>query len=80
MNTLDDLTFGEYIHIIEQTDKWERLGLNLDKSLFIKMLNDVRLIRNDIMHFEPDGISPSQHKQLASAVRLLSSLLTGKAH
>ena len=80
VNTLDDLTFGEYIHIIEQTDKWERLGLNLDKSLFIKMLNDVRLIRNDIMHFEPDGISPSQHKQLASAVRLLSSLLTGKAH
>lgn len=78
VNTLDDLTFGEYIHIFEQSDKWDRLGLNLDKGLFVKLLDDVRLIRNDIMHFEPDGISPSQHNMLLSAVRLLSSLQIGK--
>ena len=48
------------------------------EGLFDKMLDDVRQIRNDIMHFEPDGFSSSQHKKLVSTVCLLNSLLTGK--
>ena len=48
------------------------------EGLFDKMLDDVRQIRNDIMHFEPDGFSSSQHKKLVSVVCLLNSLLTGK--
>ena len=48
------------------------------EGLFDKMLDDVRQIRNDIMHFDPDGFSSSQYKKLVSAVCLLNSLLTGK--
>jgi hypothetical protein len=36
----------------------------LDKKQFIKRLLEVRDIRNDVMHFDPDPLSPTQRKSL----------------
>jgi predicted transcriptional regulator len=52
-----DLTFGEYIRLLQKPDRWSRLALRLDRTTFIKRLEDIRDIRNDVMHFDPDGIS-----------------------
>lgn len=51
-----DLTFGEYQRLLEEPTRWERAGLGVDRNVFIEQLNRIRLIRNEVMHFDPDGI------------------------
>lgn len=74
VNSIDDLTFGEYIRLLQSDENWKRLGINLDKSIFLKALDKVREVRNDIMHFEPDGISKEQYSILQSVANLLKTL------
>lgn len=52
-----DLTFGEYVRLLESPDNWQLLNLTMDRASFTKRLDEVRRIRNDVMHFHPDGIS-----------------------
>ena len=53
---VSDLSFGEYRALIENEDNWQKLELQLDRVAFIKSLDQVREIRNDIMHFSPDDL------------------------
>jgi CBS domain-containing protein len=46
-----DLTFGEYIRVLEHPDRWGALGLGLDRKTCVENLKKVALLRNDIMHF-----------------------------
>ncbi|MBC7876571.1 MAG: CBS domain-containing protein [Anaerolineales bacterium] len=71
---VSDLTFGEYIRLIENQVQWNKLNLNLDRSAFVGFLDEVRVIRNDVMHFDPDGISESDLDTLRNFVEFLQSL------
>lgn len=51
-----DLTFGGHCRLLENRDNWEQLTLNVDRKVFVKCLHSVREIRNDVMHFNPDGL------------------------
>jgi CBS domain-containing protein len=64
-----DLTFGEYIRLLENRDRWTRLGVSFDRVTVIKKLEDVREIRNDVMHFDPDGIADEQLHVLREVAR-----------
>lgn len=75
INCIDDLTFGEYIFLLQKEEKWNRLGLNIDKEIFLNELDKVREVRNDIMHFEPDGISKGQYATLLSVAKLMKTLV-----
>ena len=57
IHLISDLTFGEYIRLMENAENWIRLNILIDRKTFIARLNEVRRIRNDVMHFHPDGIS-----------------------
>lgn len=74
VDSIDDLTFGEYVRLLQDEANWKKVGLPVDKIIFLKALDNVRTVRNDIMHFEPDGISKEQHKILVSMSNLLKSL------
>ena len=52
----DDLTFGGYCRLLERSELWEKLELKIDRKELIGRLERVRSIRNDVMHFSPDGI------------------------
>ncbi|GAA5161187.1 MULTISPECIES: CBS domain-containing protein [Amycolatopsis] len=52
----DQLSFGDYQHILENREVWEQLGWPLDRPTFIARLEEIRLIRNNVMHFHPDPI------------------------
>lgn len=78
VNCIDDLTFGEYIRLLQDDEKWNRLNVNLDKSIFLNALDKVREVRNDIMHFEPDGISEEQNNSLLSIAKLMKTLTIAK--
>ncbi len=71
---MDDLTFGAYLRIIQNPDHWERLGLGVDRIMFIKELDDVRIIRNAVMHFDPDGLTDEQFDQLNNVWAFLRRL------
>jgi CBS domain-containing protein len=74
ISDLSDLTFGEHVRLLENPDRWAALKLKLDRSTFVKHLNEVRDIRNDVMHFDPDGTAPSELENLRKFVRLLGAL------
>jgi CBS domain containing-hemolysin-like protein len=57
IESISDLTFGEYVRLLEKPDNWKVLNLMMDRSTFTKRLDQVRRIRNEVMHFHPDGIS-----------------------
>ena len=66
-----DLTFGEYVRLLESPKNWKKLRLGIDRKLFIDLLDDVREVRNDVMHFRPDSSEPEN----LDKVRMLHSLL-----
>ena len=68
---VDDLTFGEYVRLLGSRRNWEKLGLGIDRKLFVKLLNDVREVRNDVVHFRPDSFEPED----LDKVEMLRSLL-----
>ena len=69
-----DLTFGGFCRLLENQDRWERLNLNIDRKAFVKHLNSVRELRNDVMHFDPDGLSQEETKKLQDLVRFFRDL------
>jgi hypothetical protein len=71
-----DLTFGEYIRLLENETRWDKVGISVDRVTFCKQLDEVRLIRNDVMHFDPDGIPPSDLDKLRHSARFLQRLQT----
>ena len=54
IETPADLTFGEYIRLIEEKERWDKLKLEIDRVAFVNQLNKVKDIRNDVMHFDAD--------------------------
>lgn len=69
-----DLTFGDYIRLIEQDAYWKRLALQIDRVTFVSQLNRVREIRNDVVHFDPDGLDDSDLKFLRDVAHFLKRL------
>lgn len=74
IESVADLTFGEYIKLLETPVHWEKTGLRVDRKVFVKELDKVRLIRNDVMHFDPDGISGDDHTSLLNFVQFLHEI------
>ncbi|MGH7189288.1 MAG: hypothetical protein ACREF0_08955, partial [Acetobacteraceae bacterium] len=66
-----DLTFGEYVLLLQQPTIWEKLDLRVDKGVLTKLLEEVRTIRNDVMHFDPDPMTSDELSTLKRAVRLM---------
>jgi hypothetical protein len=69
-----DLTLGEYLRLVENPNRWMKLGINMDRETFVKKLEEIRRIRNDVMHFDPDGIPEEDIGRLRDFVRLTQSL------
>jgi CBS domain-containing protein len=74
IHSVADLTFGEYLRIIQDPENWAKLGLRVDRVVFCAEMDKVREIRNDVMHFDPDGIDDEQYDQLRRFSRLMDEL------
>lgn len=74
VKTVADLTFGEYVRLLENQERWDQLGLKVDRKLFCGDLDAVREIRNDVMHFDPDGIDPDDLTRLREFTRFLQQI------
>ena len=74
VNTVADLTFGQYVHLLGNPEKWSKLHLEIDRSSFVKQLDRVREIRNNVMHFDPDGVAEDELELLRKFVQFLQAL------
>ena len=60
---------------MENPKQWERIGLkSVDRTLFIQSLQEVREIRNDIMHIDPEGIDDASRAKLKAMGDYLTKL------
>lgn len=71
IESVADLTFGEYIRLFENPDLWCKTNIKVDRGIFVKELDRIRIIRNNVMHFDPDGISDDDHELLHHFVRFI---------
>jgi hypothetical protein len=71
---VSDLNFGGYVRILQDPASWEKIRTNLDRGIFISYLERVREIRNDTMHFDPDGIDDDDLKELRQFSGLLKQV------
>lgn len=71
---IDDLSFGDYIFILSNPENWDKLNLKIERSYFIKHLDKIRIIRNDVMHFDPEGITKEQKNDLNKMAKFLMEL------
>lgn len=68
------LTFGEYCHLLGDRERWDRLNLHVDRGVVVRQLHDVREIRNNVMHFSPDGLEPKDIRKLREMARFFQDL------
>jgi hypothetical protein len=69
-----DLTFGQYVRLFQHPQIWSKLDLKIDSGVLIALLEDVRLIRNDVMHFDPDPMTSDELATLKRAVHFMQEL------
>jgi CBS domain-containing protein len=74
VQSVADLTFGEYLRLLENPTMWEKLDIQVDRASFVEQLDRVREIRNDVMHFDPDGVLDDELATLRRFVHFLQTL------
>lgn len=74
IDEVSDLTLGEYIRLLEDPKRWEKLEIQIDRKTFTGELRRIGVIRNDVMHFHPDGVGPEDLGTLRKFGRFLSEL------
>ena len=75
IETVADLTFGEYLRLVQQPTNWTNLGWKLDRAVVLEALDEVREIRNDVMHYSPDPIKDLAVERLRTFAAFLRPLL-----
>ena len=71
---VEDLSFGEYLRLLQVPEHWSKLGLKVDSTVVLKRLEQVRTIRNAVMHFRADSINGIDLDSLRLTEAFLASL------
>jgi CBS domain-containing protein len=71
VKSFDDLEMGDYQRVLENPDRWAKLGWPLDRATFIKRLDELRVIRNNVMHFNPEPPPANTVDRLRYILKLL---------
>ncbi|MBR1284904.1 CBS domain-containing protein [Bradyrhizobium sp. AUGA SZCCT0177] len=70
----DDLAFGDYLRLLEKPERWAKFGLAIDRVSFCKDLDNIRRIRNDVMHFDSDGVLQKELDSLRDFKKFLNQI------
>lgn len=74
LDGVDDLTISQYIALFQNDQIWSKLGLRIDPKEFAALLEEVRSIRNEVMHFDRDPMTRDQLDTLKRAARFMQGL------
>lgn len=71
----DDLMFGDYKNIFEDEALFGRCGwTDIDRAVFVGRLDRVRVIRNEVMHFSPEGVRDEHTRALKAFIKFIKGL------
>jgi len=51
LRSVGDMTFGQYVYLLSDEANWQRMHWYVDRAMFVGYLDEVRKIRNRVMHF-----------------------------
>lgn len=71
---VSDLTLGEYVRLLENPKRWDKLAVKVDRKTFVDELRKINRIRNDVMHFDPDGVGTEDLTTIRKFARFLDDL------
>jgi CBS domain-containing protein len=74
-----DLNFGEYIRLLQNPEKWKQFGFSIDRVTFCNDLDAIREIRNNVMHFDPEGIVEDELRKLRTFTNFLQQVQSALA-
>ncbi|MCX4617873.1 hypothetical protein [Streptomyces mirabilis] len=69
--SFDALTFGDYVRVLSNPACWQQLGWRLDRVAVTRRLDDIRKIRNDLMHFNPDPLPRNAEPRVRAVIDIL---------
>ncbi|WP_431874540.1 hypothetical protein [Micromonospora marina] len=69
--SFDSMSVGQYQAVLDNPDCWTQLGWPLDRNVFIKRLDRLRKVRNNVMHFNPDPVRPADVDKLRNFLDLI---------
>ena len=76
IETLDDLTFGNYVSLLRNHQVWSKVNIyKICQKTLTENLDEIRKIRNEVMHFSPDPISECKTLKLENMVAYLSKII-----
>ncbi|WP_107474288.1 N-6 DNA methylase [Streptomyces sp. NRRL S-340] len=67
----NDLSIGDYQRVLENKEAWEKVGWSLDRKIFIERLDEIRQIRNDLMHFNPEPLPHNSTHKIRHMINVL---------
>lgn len=73
--SVDEMTFYQYVRLLGDDARWQKLHWHVARDGFVSNLDAVRRIRNPIMHFHTDLLTPKQHDHLQSLLRSMRRLV-----
>ena len=71
VTSVADLTYGEYKRLLENPERWDKLNITVDRKTCMEKFENVRRIRNDVMHFDPNGIPEKDLQAIREFARFL---------
>ncbi|MEV5828461.1 CBS domain-containing protein [Spirillospora sp. NPDC052242] len=71
----DDLTVWQIQQVFAKPDRWALLNWGLPQDDFVRRLDAVRKIRNEVAHFRPDPLTDDQLNQVTVFAGLVKNLV-----
>ena len=71
IDSLDDLTFYNYIELLSDDEVWNKVGIIGDKKEVCHRLDEIREIRNEVMHSRLDSLCGNDIGKLRNFVGFL---------
>ncbi|NUK32314.1 CBS domain-containing protein [Streptomyces lunaelactis] len=71
ITSFDDMSIGDYLQVLRNKAAWQKLGWPLDRKIFTGRLDEIREIRNDLMHFNPDPLPEDAVQNIRHMINLL---------
>lgn len=74
LESIEDMMFGQYQILLKDPDRWQRMNWMLDRDRFIDHLDDVRIMRNHVMHFGARPLDDAQKNRLTKFLDMMRHL------
>ncbi|MFJ1952714.1 CBS domain-containing protein [Streptomyces microflavus] len=72
ITSFSQMSYGDYQQVLSNQQQWDRLGWPLDRKAFVTRLDELREVRNELMHFnDKDKAGDDAIPKLRNMIELL---------